>query len=85
MDGRRSFEDEDDSDGFSVKDTSSGDDRVQINNENLRRIPKVSKDLERTKYFSNDTMNNQYESDEHQSKKSISSSASMPESYSHGR
>ena len=77
-------EDEDDSNGFSVKDTSRGDDGVKMNQENLRSIPKVTKNLERTQYFSNDTMNNRSKSDTHQLRNSESSS-SMPESYSHGR
>ena len=80
----KSFEDEDDSNGFSVKDTSRGDDGVKMNQENLRSIPKVTKNLERTQYFSNDTMNNRSKSDTHQLRNSESSS-SMPESYSHGR
>ena len=81
----KSFEDEDDSNGSSVKDTSSGDDGAKMIKENIRRSPKVIKNLERTKYFSNDTKNNQYEGVIHQSNKSISASSSMPESYSHGR
>ena len=84
MDSRKNFGDESDRNGFSMKDTSRGDDGVKMNQENLRSIPKVTKNLERTQYFSNDTMNNRSKSDTHQLKNSESSS-SMPESYSHGR
>ena len=83
--GGKSFKDEKDSNGFSIKNTSSGGDGVKINEENLRRIPKVTKNLERTKYFPNDTKNNPSEGVIHQSNKSISVSSPMPESYSHGR
>ena len=82
--GGKSFKDEKDNNGFSIRDTSSGYDGVKINEENLRRIPKVTKNLERTKYFSNDSMSNQSKSYKHQLRSSESSS-SMPESYSHGR
>ena len=84
MNAKKSFEEEKDSNGFTMKDTSRGDDDIKMNSENLRRIPKVSEDLEKTKYFSNDTINNQSKSDKHQLRDSDSSS-SMPESYSHGR
>ena len=82
MNATKSFEDENDGNGFSLKNTSRGDDGVKMNQENLRRIPKVTKNLERTKYFSNDTMNNRSKNDKHQLRNSESS---MPESYSHGR
>ena len=78
MNARKSIEDEKDDNGFSVKNTSRGDDGVKVNEENLRGIPKLTKNLEKTKYFLNDTMNNQ-------SKSNSESSSSMPESYSHGR
>ena len=84
MNARKSFEDEDDSNEFSVKDTSRGDDGIKISDENLRKNPKVTKILEITKYFSNDTMNNQSKNEKHQLRNSESSSL-MPESYSHGR
>ena len=84
MNARKSFEDEDDSNEFSVKDTSRGDDGIKISDENLRKNPKVTKNLEKTKYFSNDTMNNQSKNEKHQLRNSESSSL-MPESYSHGR